>query len=81
MNFLVKSIGFIFVLVVVVALLILNIQWGRKAPLSKNIKKQGVESYQQSRPVFVTLFELKKNVMIELDKDFKKRKKVRLNYE
>lgn len=81
MNFLVKSISLIFILCATVAILILNIQWGRKGLVLKNFTKNKSELYRPNRTVFVALFELKKDVMSGLEQDFKKRKKVRLNYE
>ncbi|MCK6380914.1 MAG: hypothetical protein L6Q54_06640 [Leptospiraceae bacterium] len=81
MNFFIKSISFLFILNFVISLLVLNIQWGRKTFVLKNSEKTKQALRTESKSVFVRLFELKNSVFIELNKDFEKRKKVRLNYE
>ncbi len=81
MNLVAKSLSFLFIFLLVVALLILNIQWGKKNPQLKNSPQSFDTTLKKKETVFVELFELKKNVFMELEKDFKKRKKVRLSYE
>lgn len=81
MNFIAKSLGFISLFLLIVALLVLNLQWGKKiAPLKNTFHSPDIP-LKKKETVFVLLFELKKSVFIELEKDFKKRKKVRLSYE
>ena len=81
MNLIAKSLSFLFIFLLVVSLLILNIQWGKKNPPMKNSPQSLDASLKKKETIFVTVFELKKNVFMELEKDFKKRKKVRLSYE